>query len=357
VELFCALLTGFFLWLFLYHWHHAALARAREIAGALLIEVPAAQQLAKTTREQRTVAIGASLLLAIAFVFLFPWSQIAALGLFSSDIMVACLALCLLQLAFPPFRKDAPLELRERGVVRRKQSYENYPGPLAFTPWEDIAGCKWYDGLPKHYVHTRVLLLDRSGLSAAEVEAITAVARRFVPMIDADGNVLAGPDSADAGLRRRGAGGLRFQFNLQSLMLLMVVVSCAASCYGIRYRRAQPQREAIAKLETFHPIIHEVGGDVWSLDFKACTMKPGDDDLTCLEKLRNLNSLDLDGLPISDAGLRHLYPLKTLTSVSLLNTQVTQKGVDDLKRALPNTRISWYPPTAPVVKPPVGGKK
>jgi hypothetical protein len=42
VELFCALLTGFFLWLFLFHWHYAALARAREMAGGLLIDVVAA---------------------------------------------------------------------------------------------------------------------------------------------------------------------------------------------------------------------------------------------------------------------------------------------------------------------------
>jgi hypothetical protein len=39
MELFCALLTGFFLWLFLFHWHRTSLARAHEMAGAFLLGV------------------------------------------------------------------------------------------------------------------------------------------------------------------------------------------------------------------------------------------------------------------------------------------------------------------------------
>jgi hypothetical protein len=42
-------------------------------------------------------------------------------------------------------------------------------------------------------------------------------------------------------------------------------------------------------------------------------------------------------------------------SVSLRNTQVTQKGVDGLKRALPHAEIWWNPLPVPAA-PPTSGK-
>jgi hypothetical protein len=138
---------------------------------------------------------------------------------------------------------------------------------------------------------------------------------------------------------------------------LMVVISCAASCYGMHYRSLQPQREAIAQLAVFRPTVDQLGDEVRSVDFTACKVKPGNSDLIHLGRLPNLESLCLDGSPISDAGLQHLYPLKTLTRVSLSNTQVTQKGVDDLKHALPAATIRWSPPTPPTpTAPPPNGQ-
>ncbi len=176
-----------------------------------------------------------------------------------------------------------------------------------------------------------------------------------MPVYDVDATLIAEPDPAArvaiANLPRPGFC-WRLQFNLQSLLLLAVVASCAASCYGIHYRRAQPQRAAVAQYDKFHPQVYEMGDDVWWLDFSACTLKPGDDDLVHLKELPNLESLCLEGSPITDAGLKHLYPLKKLTFVTLSNTKVTQKGVDVLRRVLPKAHISWYSPTPPIAPVP-----
>jgi hypothetical protein len=353
MELFCALLTGFFLWLFLFHWRYSARERARRLAGALLIERRPTDRVVHKTRQMRIVY---SALTLLAFLWLWYFVIRRSSWTFQFDIIVAVFSFAILKELFPSFRRDAPVELRENGVVRCAQSYENRPGCLAFTPWDEIAGCKWCDGLPKHYIRTRHLLLERNGLTQAEVDAITAVAKRFVRIFDADGKLLAGPEPAvetsDAPLRPQRSGGLRFQFSLQSLMLLMVVVSCAASCYGIRDRRIQPQLEAASKLETFHPRRTVLFDNVKLLDFSACATKPTDDDLASLEPLVELEDLDLTGATVTDAGLRHLYPLKRLEFVTLRDTRVTKKGVDELKRALPHTNVYWHPPPAPAAPPP-----
>ena len=355
MELFCALLTGFFLWLFLFHWHHSALARAREVAGELLINVRHTRYVVQAGRPGRLGFLRS--FLGLFVVVLLVETFLRAIWL---DVLVAGIVCILLELAFPGFRKNAPLELRERGVIRRKQSDEDRPGCLAFTPWEEIAGCKWCVKLPDRYVDGRFLLLERYSFSTEEVEGITAAVGRFVPVFNVYGKRLVKPEAAvrakETVLPRQGGGDLRFQFTLQSLMLLMVVVSCAASCYGIHYRRLRPQREAVAQLQAFKPNVTYVGDSVSGLDFMGCKAKPGDEDLICLKRLQDIGSLHLDGSPISDAGLKHLYPLKSLKTVSLSSTKVTQKGVDDLKRALPNVKILWSPPPPTPTAGPVGGQ-
>ena len=134
-------------------------------------------------------------------------------------------------------------------------------------------------------------------------------------------------------------------------MLLMVVASCVFSCYGIRYRRLQPQRAAVAKLEALGPLIRQFGDEVDDVDFSNCTNKPTDDDLASLEPLGGLQFLDLSGSPITDAGLAHLKGLKNLSWVQLTNTRVTSRGVEDLKRALPKANVYWTPAGIPPPRP------
>jgi hypothetical protein len=64
------------------------------------------------------------------------------------------------------------------------------------------------------------------------------------------------------------------------------------------------------------------------------------DDLALLGEVPHLRELGLGQTRISDAGLRHLYPIKTLRQVWLFDTRVTQAGIEALRQALPECRIA-----------------
>lgn len=64
-----------------------------------------------------------------------------------------------------------------------------------------------------------------------------------------------------------------------------------------------------------------------------------DDDLSCLTALPRLRVLVLTSTAISDAGLRHLYDRRSLETIDLRFSAVTEAGVEALRRALPQARI------------------
>jgi hypothetical protein len=56
-----------------------------------------------------------------------------------------------------------------------------------------------------------------------------------------------------------------------------------------------------------------------------------------------MNRLLLPMLASTDAGLANLKGLTKLQSLNLWGTQVTDAGVKKLRRALPNCKILWKP--------------
>ena len=74
-----------------------------------------------------------------------------------------------------------------------------------------------------------------------------------------------------------------------------------------------------------------------------------DKGLAPIAKLTNLRDLRLgsdvqrDYMTIADEGLVNLYGLKNLGSLNLSTSEVTQAGIDNLKKVLPNCRIKWNP--------------
>ena len=56
-----------------------------------------------------------------------------------------------------------------------------------------------------------------------------------------------------------------------------------------------------------------------------------------------LTSLDLAGLPITDAGLVHLRSPRSLIDLDLSHTRVTLAGLDELQACLPSVRIQHEP--------------
>jgi len=69
-----------------------------------------------------------------------------------------------------------------------------------------------------------------------------------------------------------------------------------------------------------------------------------------LEGLTYLSSLELYGTKITDAGLVYLKGLTNLTFLTL-SKEVTDAGVAELQKALPNCVISRYPPPSPTRRP------
>lgn len=353
MELVCALLTALFLMLFMLHYHYSSAARAREAGGRLLVEVKAGRQQIRLVRR-------------FQFLLLFPQSIVLGAALFPSiclnrhirsfpeDVLIGVAVYALLQTTLMSRWSVVSLELREHGVVRC--------GLLGlFTPWSSLRDCRWCDKwLGQRYADYRsTLFIERGNRAAEEVAAVSTAVASFLPVYDPDGSLIARPGSAKqvaSADSTSSADYSIFQFSLQSLLLFVIVVSCAASCYGIHYRRTRLQQAAVAQFDKCRPRLFDGGGRVWSLDFSECAVKPNDGDLVYIEPLSGLEYLNLEGSNITDAGLNHIYPLKHLRSVTLQNTKVTRKGVEGLKQNLPNTTVYWHPPRNPPAPPPTDRK-
>jgi hypothetical protein len=68
-------------------------------------------------------------------------------------------------------------------------------------------------------------------------------------------------------------------------------------------------------------------------------MQLTDEELGKLQNLTEFEVLDLEGTPVTDAGLPTLYDYRNLQFIILRDTQTTGKGADALQQALPNTWI------------------
>jgi hypothetical protein len=326
MELLCALLAGFFFWLLRVHWFRTARAQAREAAGPLLLEV-----------EIRTPFRSMSLILAAIYLLSIPLFAYCArdnpTGLAFMMYAVIAMYLSMSLSDVSRFCRRTRLEVREHGLLH---------GGLWLMAWSDVVSCKWASNPEKLLVQLRFSRAEMP-VSREQTDALTGVLGRFVPVYDAEGALLTKPPAvprpAEVAPPRRRSRRYLLQFDLQFLLLLTVVVACAASCYGIRHRRMKPQWDSLARLETFHARIDRDGDKVWEVDFSNCTNKPTDDDLIWLESLDELHRVDLSGAPVTDAGLAHLKGLKSLRWVDLTNTRVTARGVEELQRALPGAHI------------------
>ena len=61
--------------------------------------------------------------------------------------------------------------------------------------------------------------------------------------------------------------------------------------------------------------------------------------LTHLSRHRNLKSLNLDSLRVSDADVPLLSDMTSLKQLTLTNTHVSNDGIEELRRQLPHCQI------------------
>jgi hypothetical protein len=360
VELLTALLTGFFLWLLVFHWQRSRRARVRELAGPLLLEVRTAPRLARARRWAMAFNLALQLIYPAMIIAMycqmrawfpeFPDILHLVIYHFATYLAIAGYFCVLLSLVASMTGWKNSFEIRENGIL-------HILGLLKFVPWGRITECRWFVAkgrlgrwlrwkTPRPHEKSRFTIVE-ARIEPGQKPAVTAALARFAHVYDDDGTLLAQPSEADVAARATAPamqpGRTLFQFNLQSLMLLVVVVSCAASCYGIHLRRLQPYREAAARLAAIRPSSDDFGGIPYLLDFSKCAIKPTDDDLVCLEPLDEVWSLDLSGAPVTDAGIVHLKRMKGLTYVNLADTKVTARGAAELSRALPGADVIYGP--------------
>jgi hypothetical protein len=362
MELFSALLAGFFSWLLVFHWYRRTSARRRERAGALLFRADNAIPPLKRHRSS-LIACAYMLLCLLGTVSNVLISRQAT----RSDLpfQIAAQFTVALLFAVPLGRTDIALEVREQGVLHSMSGKSRWLGRLNFTAWGEIRDCKWTPTVTAFQARPflGILRLAEDVIGPQQRAAATAALGRFVPVYDRHGVLLAKPDErTETELplwRKQTYDPAPFQFDLQSLLILTVAVACAASCCGIHYRRFKPQWDAIARLESLGARIRYFDGRVWEVDLSTCTKKPTDDDLALLEPLAELEDIDLSDAPVTDAGLRHLRGLKKLRSVVVTNTRITSQGIKELNLALPDVAVTVRPPnvvpSAPLPK--ATGKK
>lgn len=91
----------------------------------------------------------------------------------------------------------------------------------------------------------------------------------------------------------------------------------------------------------------EEGDDAGSVRAALChESRIEDEDLAKFKHFKKINTIVLSGRPITDKGLKHLQGVKTLVLVGLENTKVTDKGVAELRKALPRATINHRQPGA-----------
>jgi hypothetical protein len=338
MELFCSLLTGFFLWLLVFQWRHKSVARLHAMTGRIEYSV-------KTIRSSQWHWI-----LLVFFLFSLISNIVTALRSsyipLESHFGFTLLFALVLLIGVPAGVKNV-LEVYEKGILSGECGIFSSLGRLLFVPWNQVAKCQWVPYGFEHmaFIHQahKCLTIPEDSIAPEHKTDVTASIGRFVPVYDVDGDLLAKPDQEQNAIRVpwQSLEGLRFRFDRQTTLLLVVVVACILWIFGLYYY--SPHYQALVKLEAFQPrVFSRANDDVWSLDFSSCTNKPTDDDLVNLEPLRELIDLNLSGCPITDAGLEHLKGLQQLHMVNLANTDVTSKGMEELRQALPKSSIGEW---------------
>lgn len=171
-----------------------------------------------------------------------------------------------------------------------------------------------------------------------------------------------------------------YQFRLRTLLVLVLV--CVTPCiwFASRMQKARKQKAAVAAIrnrggEVFYDYQFEGSGldlhaplpgpewlrdrlgidflaDVYYVGMESSTIR--DSDIEPVRDLPRLRWLRLTLSGITDAGLQQLEGLTSLERLAIENTKVTEDGVTKFRRAVPNCKIEWTPPTTATRKGPSG---
>jgi hypothetical protein len=182
---------------------------------------------------------------------------------------------------------------------------------------------------------------------------------------------------------------LHLRFSVRGLLVLIFMIACGLAWLTQNIRAARIQRKAVAAIEqaggwvvydlewTDSQLIlagkslwpkwlvnlfgvdslgnvvfvnlHDRGTDAELVQvgrlrrlkqLHRCGFAVTDAGLAHLKGLTSLQLLSLDKTRVTDAGLAHLEGLTSLKWLAVAKTKVTDAGVNDLRKALPNVKIT-----------------
>jgi hypothetical protein len=121
-------------------------------------------------------------------------------------------------------------------------------------------------------------------------------------------------------------------------------------------RQAHVQRDAVATIENFGGIVH------YDWEWAKGSLIPGGRpgaprwlvDLIGVDHFGHVSTVDLDRARVTDRELSqlHLRGLTNLSYLSLMDGQVSDAGIEKLKRALPRLTVVVYPSSIEVYSGP-----
>lgn len=253
-----------------------------------------------------------------------------------------CLGAFLL-FAFPAFCcGHYSFEIHENGIVPWSLT------GIGFIRWEKICYCRYTSGKKNNIVIVRHRYFGNRRFWVRDFHVATAVLGKFVEVRDKAGKVIAAPaddrspEQAGNSSRKMTARFFPFQFDLTTIILLMLVVASASSWYGYHQARFRPQMDAVGRLSQYRPYVFYRDADVQSLDFDPANKPPGDEDLAVFESLPEIKMIGVHGPFITDAGLVHLRSAFQLRYLNLSNTAITGAGLINLKPLTQLKSLSLY---------------
>ncbi len=325
MEILAALLTAVTYWLFLFYFLKGRRERLGERAAALLCEK---QRCRRRWYWNVALAIFVPLLvfgrIGMAIYFWLRWRDndlLHSIFELNSLFFVRNLIATIVWTPFLFLLLPISLEFRQRAMLV-------YQGMFSILiPWKRVKYCKRLPVSGRLQLRTRGMKYEVDG-SNVDAASLLAALTTVVEVRDCAGTLLH-PELQAQREEQAGANApppWRFQFDLRTLLLFVLFASAAMSWYGIRYHRDEAEQTALARLDPFKPDVFGPPFMLW-IDFSKSSVKPHDGDLALLSAFDRLEGLDLTGAPITDAGLTHLGPLRSLRTLNLSKTAVTDQGL------------------------------
>jgi len=190
MQLFFALLAGFFLWLFVFLWNRNCLIRLRAVAGKVEFTV-------KRTRKSPWNWILLVFFCACLIILCTIALTTSNIGLGTQSGFSILFAWVLI-LSIPSGIFSA-VEVCENGVICTKSNVSRSSGQMRFIPWNQIFKCQWVPSGHGHiatvYDNPNCLIIGEDSVPSEQRDAITATLSRYAPVYDEDEELLSKPEN------------------------------------------------------------------------------------------------------------------------------------------------------------------